>query len=398
MLRWMVGSSLRFRYIVVALAAGLMFFGVAQLRDMPVDVFPEFAPPRVEVQTPSLGLSASEVEALVTIPLEHAFNGIPGLDVIRSKSVEQLSSIELIFKPGTDLLTARQLVQERLATVTPTLPSWASPPFMIQPLSATSRVMKIGLSSDELSVIDMSMIAYWKIRARLLRVPGVANVAIWGERLEMLQVQVEPERLRAHDVSLEQVMNVTADSLDAGLLQFSEGGFIGTGGWIDTPEQRLGVRHVLPIVTPDDLAQVPIEKRNGEVLRLGDVADVVVDHQPLSGDAVINDGPGLMLIVEKLPWGNTLDVTRGVEAALDELRPGLPGMEIDSEIFRPATFIEMSIDNLTSALVIGAGLMILMLGAFLYSWRTALVSVVAIPLSLMAAGWCSTCGAPPSIR
>jgi Cu/Ag efflux pump CusA len=117
MLRWMVGSSLRFRYIVVALAAGLMFFGVAQLRDMPVDVFPEFAPPRVEVQTPSLGLSASEVEALVTIPLEHAFNGIPGLDVIRSKSVEQLSSIELIFKPGTDLLTARQLVQERLATV-----------------------------------------------------------------------------------------------------------------------------------------------------------------------------------------------------------------------------------------------------------------------------------------
>jgi Cu/Ag efflux pump CusA len=236
MLRWMVGSSLRFRYIVVALAAGLMFFGVAQLRDMPVDVFPEFAPPRVEVQTPSLGLSASEVEALVTIPLEHAFNGIPGLDVIRSKSVEQLSSIELIFKPGTDLLTARQLVQERLATVTPTLPSWASPPFMIQPLSATSRVMKIGLSSDELSVIDMSMIAYWKIRARLLRVPGVANVAIWGERLEMLQVQVEPDRLRAHDVSLEQVMNVTADSLDAGLLQFSEGGFIGTGGWIDTPE------------------------------------------------------------------------------------------------------------------------------------------------------------------
>ncbi len=163
----------------------------------------------------------------------------------------------------------------------------------------------------------------------------MANVAIWGERLEMLQVQVEPERLRAHDVSLEQVMNVTADSLDAGLLQFSEGGFIGTGGWIDTPEQRLGVRHVLPIVTPDDLAQVPIEKRNGEVLRLGDVADVVVDHQPLSGDAVINDGPGLMLIVEKLPWGNTLDVTRGVEAALDELRPGLPGMEIDSEIFRP---------------------------------------------------------------
>lgn len=386
MMRWIVGSSLKFRFIVVAFAMGLMFFGVTQLRDTPVDVFPEFAPPRVEVQTPSLGLSASEVESLVTVPLEQALNGVAGVDVIRSKSVEQLSSIELIFDPGTDLLTARQLVQERLATVTPTLPTWASPPFMIQPLSATSRVMKIGLTSDELSLIDMSMISYWKIRARLLRVPGVANVAIWGERLEMLQVQVDPERLRAHDVSLERVMNVTADALDAGLLQFSEGAFIGTGGWIDTSEQRLSIRHVLPIVTPDDLGQVPIRREDGRILRLEDVADVVVDHQPLIGDAVINDGPGLMLIVEKLPWGNTLDVTRGVEAALDELRPGLPGIEIDAEIFRPATFIEMSIDNLTTAIIIGALLMIFMLGAFLYEWRTALISVVAIPLSLVTAG------------
>jgi CzcA family heavy metal efflux pump len=388
MMRWLVGSSLKFRYIVVALAAGLMFFGVVQLRDTPVDVFPEFAPPRVEVQTPSLGLSASEVESLVTVPLEQALNGVPGLDEIRSKSVEQLSSIELIFEPGTDLLTARQLVAERIATITPTLPTWSSPPFMIQPLSATSRVMKIGLSSTDpdLDLMDLSMTAYWKIRARLLRVPGVANVAIWGERLEMLQVQADPERLRKRDVTLEQVLNVTADALDAGLLQYSEGNFIGRGGWIDKPAKRLGVRMVLPIVTPRDLAQVPIQNGHGETFRLGAVADLVRDHQPLIGDAIINDGPGLMLIVEKLPWGNTLDVTRGVEEALDDLRPGLRGIEIDSEIFRPATFIEMSITNLTKALIIGALLMILMLGAFLYEWRTALISVVAIPLSLIAAG------------
>jgi CzcA family heavy metal efflux pump len=388
MMRWLVGSSLKFRYIVVALAAGIMFFGVVQLRDTPVDVFPEFAPPRVEVQTPSLGLSASEVESLVTVPLEQALNGVPGLDEIRSKSVEQLSSIELIFDPGTDLLTARQLVAERIATITPTLPTWSSPPFMIQPLSATSRVMKIGLSSTDpdLDLMDLSMTAYWKIRARLLRVPGVANVAIWGERLEMLQVQADPERLRKRDVTLEQVLNVTADALDAGLLQYSEGNFIGRGGWIDKPAERLGVRMVLPIVTTRDLAQVPIQNGHGKTFRLGAVADLVRDHQPLIGDAVINDGPGLMLIVEKLPWGNTLDVTRGVEEALDELRPGLRGIEIDSEIFRPATFIEMSIANLTTALIIGALLMILMLGAFLYEWRTALISVVAIPLSLIAAG------------
>ncbi|MGH8902286.1 MAG: efflux RND transporter permease subunit [Egibacteraceae bacterium] len=388
MLRWIVGSSLKLRYLVLALTAALMFFGVGALRHTQIDVFPEFAPPRVEVQTPSLGLSASEVESLVTVPLEQTLNGIPGLETIRSKSVEQLSSIEMIFERGTDLLTARQHVAERIAIVTPTLPTWSSPPFMIQPLSATSRVLKIGLTSTdpEVDLMDMSMTAYWKIRARLLRVPGVANVPIWGERLEMLQVQVDPNRLRERDVTLAQVMTATADALDAGLPLYSEGHFIGRGGWVETPDQRMGVRHVLPIVAAEDLAQVPIVNGRGETLRLADVADLVRDHQPLAGDAVINDGPGLMLIVEKLPWANTLDVTRGVEQALEELRPGLPRFEIDSAIFRPATFIESSIDNLSTAILIGALLMVLMLGLFLYEWRTALISVVAIPLSLIAAG------------
>jgi CzcA family heavy metal efflux pump len=387
MMRWIIGSSLKFRFLVVAVAAAMVFLGLGQLRALPVDVFPEFAPPRVEVQTACVGLSASEVEALVTTPMEETFNGLPGLDVLRSKSVEQLSSIELIFERGTDLIEARQLVTERLATVTPTLPTWAAPPVMIQPLSATSRVMKIGLSSDTLSTIDMSMISYWTIRARLLRVPGVANVAIWGERLNMLQVQVDPERLQRNKVSLDKVMGVTADALDAGILRFSNGALIGTGGFVDTPNQRLAIQHKLPIVTPDDLAQVPVEERAGKPLRLGDVADVVTDHQPLIGDAVINDGPGLMLIVEKLPWGNTLEVTRGVEAALGELGPGLPGMEIDATIFRPATFVETAIHNLSRALLLGSLLVILILVLFLYDWRAAVISAVAIPLSLLAAGF-----------
>jgi CzcA family heavy metal efflux pump len=387
MMRWIIGSSLRFRYLVVAVAAAMVFLGVGQLRQLPVDVFPEFAPPRIEIQVPCLGLSAAEVEALVTTPLEETLNGLPGLDVLRSKSVEQLSQIQLIFDRGTDLINARQLVAERLATVTPTLPTWASPPVMLQPLSATSRVMKIGISSKELSTIDMSMIAYWKIRARLLRVPGVANVTIYGERIKMLQVQADPDRMRAHSVSLDKVMNVTADALDAGLLRFSDGAVIGTGGFVDTPNQRLAITHKLPIITPDDLAQVPIEKRGGKPLVLSDVADVVEDTWPLMGDAVINDGEGLMLIVEKLPWGNTLDVTRGVEAAVDQMRPGLPGMEIDTTIFRPATFVETAIHNLSRALLIGSLLVILILIAFLYDWRSAVVSAVAIPLSLLAAGY-----------
>src|SRR6266545_2204507 len=387
MMRWIVGSSLRFRYIVVALAAGMMVFGVVQLRGIPVDVFPEFAPPRVQIQTACLGLSAADVEQLVTVPLEDGLNGIPGLDVMRSASVPQLSSIELIFKLGTDLLQARQLVQERIATVLPTLPTWASPPVMLQPLSATSRVMKIGLSSKTRSLTEMSMISYWTIRARLLRVPGVANVPIWGERLQMLQVQAEPDKMRAHNGSLEQVMESTACGLDVGLLKFSNGAVVGTGGFMDTPNQRLQVRHILPVATPNDLSRVIIKEENGKPLRLGDVAQVVEEHQPLAGDAVINDGPGLMLIVEKLPWANTLDVTRGVEQALRDLQPGLSGIYVDPTIFRPASFIESALHNLTNALLLGCLFVILVLALFLFEWRSALISLVAIPLSLVGAGF-----------
>jgi len=238
---------------------------------------------------------------------------------------------------------------------------------MIQPLSSTSRAMKIGMSSDTVDLMDLSMIAYWKIRARLLDVPGVANVPIWGERIKMPQVQVDLERMRAHDVSLEEVMDVTADALDVGLLMYSEGSVIGTGGFVDTPNQRIGIRSVLPVLSPESLAQVPIydrKKVDGTPLRLDDVGDVVWDTWPLFGDAVINQGPGLMLIVEKLPWANTLDVTRGVEAAIDEMRPGLPGIDIDTTIFRPATFIDMSIENLANSLLIGGLLVIVVLFFF----------------------------------
>jgi CzcA family heavy metal efflux pump len=386
-MRSIVKSSLRFRYIVLALAVAMIGYGIAQIPNMPVDAFPEFAPPRVEIQTPSLGMTADEVEALVTVPLEQAFNGVDNLDVMRSKSIPDLSSIELLFKPGTDVVAARQLVQERLTTVLTTLPTWAAPPVIIPPVSSTGRVMKIGVSSKELSVMDLSMIAYWTIRARLLGVPGVANVAIWGERVKMPQVQVDPQRMLAHRVSLDQVMEVTADALDVGILYFSSGAVIGTGGYVQTPNQRLDIRHVLAISSPEDLGQVPIADRrrpDGTALRLSDVSDVVWDTWPLFGDAVVNDGPGLMLVVEKFPWANTLDVTHGVEQALQELRPGLPGVEMDPNIFRPADFIQVAVDNLTRALIIGCILVMGVIAAFLFQWRTALISMVAIPLSLMA--------------
>lgn len=302
MMRWIVGSSLKFRVLVLALAVGMMVVGFGQLSSARVDVFPEFAPPRVEVQTHALGLSATEVEELVTVPLEQSLQSVPALTELRSKSIPQLSTIEMIFESGVDQLAIRQQVQERLQLVAGTLPSWAAPPVMIQPLSATSRVMKIGLSSDQYSLMELSMTAFWKVKARLLQVPGVANVPIWGERKQMLQVHVDQERMAAHDVTLNQVMEETANALDAGILFFADGAVIGTGGYLDTPNQRLAVEHVLPFTTPDTLAGVVVEQRPDGPVVLGDVADLVYDHQPLLGDAVINDGPGLMLIVEKLPW------------------------------------------------------------------------------------------------
>jgi CzcA family heavy metal efflux pump len=387
MIRSIVGSSLKFRNIVLAIAAAMMVFGIALVPSMPVDAFPEFAPPRVEIQTPCLGLSADEVEALVTVPLEQALNGLPGLELMRSKSIPDLSSIEMLFERGTDELKARQLVQERLATVINTIPTWAAPPVIMPPISSTGRVMKIGVSSKTVNLMDLSMIAYWTIRARLLAVPGVANVAIWGERIKIPQVQVDPLKLRQYDVSLDQVMETTADALDVGILQFSNGAVIGTGGFIDTPNQRLGIRPILPIKSAADLALVPIEnkkKSDGTPLRLGDIGNVVEDTWPLFGDAVINAGPGLLLVVEKFPSANTLEVTKGIESALDELRPGLPGIDMDSTIFRPADFIQVALDNLTRALLIGCILVMVVLAAFLFEWRTAVISLVAIPLSLMA--------------
>jgi CzcA family heavy metal efflux pump len=248
--------------------------------------------------------------------------------------------------------------------------------------------MKIGISSDKYDDMDLSMIAYWKIRARLLDVPGVANVPIYGEKIKMPQVHVDPARMLQYNVTLEDVMDTTSDALDVSLLMFSEGSFIGTGGFIDTPNQRIGVRSVLPIITPEQIGEVPLKdhlKEDGSPVLIKDVADIVWGTWPLFGDAVINEGPGLMLIVEKLPWANTLDVTRGVEDALAEMAPGLTDINVDTTIFRPATFIETSIDNLTESLLVGAVLVVIILLFFLYEWRVALISATIIPLSLMAA-------------
>ena len=375
MLTWLVSTSLRFRVVVLALAVVLLVAGIQTAQKTPLDVFPEFAPPLVEIQTEAPGLTAEEVESLVTVPLENALNGTSWLKTIRSKSVLGLSSVVLIFEPSADLITARQLVAERLATEASHLPAAAKAPIILPPLSSMSRCLKIGVSSKTLSQQELTILTMWTIRPKLMAIPGVANVAIWGQRDRQFQVKVDPERLRINGVTLDAVMRAATDATS-----------LESGGWIETPNQRLPVRHVSSVKTPEDLARMAIEPKAGSPsLRIGDVADVVAGSPPPIGDAVINDGPGLLLIVEKQPWGNTLEVTRKVEAALDALRPGLKDVEMDPTIFRPATFIERALENLSHAMIVGCVLVVIILILFLFDWRTALISMTAIPLSLVAA-------------
>ncbi|MGA6992846.1 MAG: efflux RND transporter permease subunit [Candidatus Deferrimicrobiaceae bacterium] len=388
MFRWIIGSSLQFRFMVLGVAAALVVAGTFQLQKTPVDVFPEFAPPIVEVQTEAIGLSAGEVESLITLNLEELLSGVPWLTSIRSASVTGLSSIVLTFERGTDIMKARQMIQERL-TLAYTLPNVARPPVILQPLSVTSRFMMIGISSDEVEPTELSLLARWTIKPRLLGVPGVANVAVWGQRLRQLHVQIDPDRLHDARVMQEDIIAAAGDALWVSPLTFLKGSAPGTGGWIDNRNQRMTIQHSMPIESPEDMAKVAVSPfhllMSGKSMSLGEVAEVTFAHPPLIGDAVVKNGNGLILVVEKFPSANILEVTRGVDQALAELSRGLPGVEIDSSIFRLASYVEDSIGNLAVAILIGAILLFLVIGAFLFDWRSAFVSVVSIPLSLLAA-------------
>ena len=373
-MRWLVSTSLRIRLIVVLLAIVLAGVGGNIAANMPLDVFPEFAPPRVEVQTEVPGLSAQEVESLVTVPIENALNGTSYMVTVRSRSVLGLSSVLLIFESGTDIMLARQLVQERLAIATRELPDVADPPVILSPLSSTSRILKIGMQSETLTQMQMSELALWTVRPRLMAIPGVANVAIWGQRDRQFQIQVDPDRLRAHDITIQKIVDRTAAATT-----------IEGGGFVEGPNQRFNVTHMPAVTSTDDLARIAVDYRNGTPLMLGDVADVVEGSPPPIGDGIINDKPGLLLIVEKQPWGNTLEITRTVETTLQALQPALAGIQVDPTIFRPATYIENALANLNTALLIGCVLVILVLTAFMFEWRSALISAVAIPLSLITA-------------
>jgi Cu/Ag efflux pump CusA len=387
-MRTLIAWSLRFRLLVLAIAAVAMVLGVNALGHAPVDTLPEFGPAIVEVQTEALGLSAEEVEQLITVPLEaDLLHGVAFLDEIHSQSVSGLSSIVMTFERGTNVLRARQMVAERL-TQAHALPNVSKPPAMLQPLSSERRVMMVGLSSADVSLIEMSVLAHWTIRPRLLSVPGVANVAVWGERDRQLQVLVDPQRLLERGVTLSEVIETAGNALWVSPLTFLDASTPGTGGFIDTPNQRIGIQHIQPITSPEDLGRVAVVRDHpipgAQPLLLGEVATIVEDHQPLIGDAVVDGGPGLALVIEKFPGADTAQVTEGIEAALAAMQPGLTGITIDTTLFRPATYLASVESNVALAAILALVVVVLVLAA-LGRWRAALISLVTVPLSLAVA-------------
>jgi Cu/Ag efflux pump CusA len=387
MIRGLVAGSVKLRGLVIGLAATALATGVAVLPDAPADVYPEFTPPYVEIQTESLGLSAAEVEQLITVPLEaDLLNGVEGVDVIRSSSTPGLSSIVLVFEQGFDVYKGRQLVQERLTQLGgAAFPNVSKPAVMLPPLSSSSRVMMIGLRSDQLTPIQQSVIARWTIRPRLMGVQGVANVSVWGMRDQQIQVQVDPKKLRSENVTLDQVIRTAGNAQIASPVSYLEASVPGTGGFIETPAQRLPIRNVFDnIASPESLGKVPVEDTRGR-LRLTDVANVVEAHQPLIGDAVVDDGNGLILVIEKFPGTDTVQVTEAVEDELENLETGLEGMSTDTTIFKPADYVVAAEKNIGLAAGIGALLLLVALIGFVRRWREILVCVVAIPTAMVAA-------------
>jgi CzcA family heavy metal efflux pump len=376
MLNAIVRFALRFRGIVFSLALAFLGYGLYSLTQARFSVFPEFAPPYVSIQTESPGLSPEQVELLVTQPLENEINGVTGIESMRSQSIQGLSVINVIFHADTDIYRDRQLVSERLTTVAGGLPQGVHPPTITPLESTTGQVLVIGLTSKQHSLMDVRTIADWTVKPRLLSVPGVAAVMVFGGDVRQLQVQFLPDKLIRYNLSLDQV--VAAAQRATAVLG---------AGFVEDKNQRFILRPENLPITPDQIASTVLLRRNGVNLTLGQVADVRNGATPPFGAALINGKTGVILNVESQYGADVLTVTTQAEKALDELRPVLEreGIALEPDLFRPANFVDTSIHNIRNSLLFGGALVVIVLFLFLYDVRTAAISCTAIPLSLLAA-------------
>jgi CzcA family heavy metal efflux pump len=376
MLNGIIQFSLRFRGVIVALACVALGYGIYVASHARLDVFPDFVQPQVTVQTEAPGLSPEQVETLVTRPLEAAISGLVGLESMRSESIQGLSVITIVFQEGTDIFIGRQMLGEKVAQSASRLPLGVKPPRMTPLTSSTMDLLKIGLVSDQLSPMALRTFSDWTLKPRLLSVQGVADCKSYGGEIRQLQIQVDPDRLLAYDLALSDVLTAARSS----------SGVMGTG-YIETENQRIIIQTEAQAVTPAQLAEVVVLHTNGMSVRLKDLGRVVEGAEPKFGDTIIMGHPGVLMTMTSQYGANTMDVTRGLEGALRELDPVFKsqGITLYPALHRPATFIEHAVRNITSSLLFGGVLVTVVLFLFLGHFRTAFISVTAIPLSLLTA-------------
>jgi CzcA family heavy metal efflux pump len=376
MLNRIVQFSLRHRGVILALGVIVISYGLYVTTHTLLDVFPEFAPPQIVLQTEAPGLSSEEVEQLVTLPIETGLNGTPGLKTIRSQSIQGLSIVTLVFGDSTDIFRDRQMVTERLGEVISRLPQGVGPPLLGPLASSASLTLVMGLTSTNRTPMELRTFADWTLRPHLLSVQGVANVEVFGGDTRQLQVQLKPDRLLAHGVSLDEVLAATRRATA-----------VRGGGYVETMNQRVVIRTLGQALTPEVLGEVVLAPHEGLSARLKDIADVREAAAPKFGDAQINGISGVVLLAHSQYQANTLDVTHALETALQQMKPALATeqIEINAQLFRPANFIQTSLRNVEHSLLIGGALVAIVLFLFLFDLRTAFISFVSIPLSLLAA-------------
>ncbi|MBI2486770.1 MAG: efflux RND transporter permease subunit [Deltaproteobacteria bacterium] len=370
-IRW----SLNNKFLIVV--ATIIFFGVSiyLVGQMAVDVFPEFAPPQVVVQTEAPGLSPEDVEALITFPIESAVNGTPGVDTVRSSSSVGLSTIIIVFKWGTNIYTARQLVNERIQSVADRFPPGTNPPALLPVTSAVGWLIKYSLSSDKLSPMELRTISDWQIRPRILAIGGIASVVSIGGEVKQYQVLVDPLKLRAFDVTLAQVKEaVEKSNINV------PGAFLYRGG------AEFAITGIGRITSLDDLRRTVVSVRDdGTPITLSHLAQVNLGPEIKRGDGAYMNESAAIGTISKAYGADTLTTTYKVEKALEEIKSKLPaGVQMDYRVFRQAEFIESAIKNLKDALWQGAIIVTIILFLFLYNLRASFISLLAMPLSLLA--------------
>lgn len=367
--------SLKNRVLVLALAVGLVVWGVRTGTRMPVDVFPDLTAPTVTVVAEAHGMAPEEVERLITFPIESALNGATHVRRVRSSTSIGIAVIWVEFEWSTDIYIARQIVAEKLQLVQPSLPPEITPPILAPISSIMGEILFIGLTSDTVTPRDLRTLADWDIRRRLLAVPGVSQVIPIGGEVQQFQVQVRPHDLLKYDLSLMEVNEAVADAnhnVSAGFYEQSGREYL-----------IYGLGRVQDVA---DLAQAVITQREGVPIRVRDIADVALGSRIKRGDGSINGEPGVILGIQKQPQANTLALTTRIDGVLDDISASLPkGVVLHRDLLRQADFIEAGVNNVNHALRDGAILVVLIVGLFLFSGRATVITALAIPLSLVTA-------------